>query len=124
MAQEALNNVKTPSNVNRMMGTAEGHKGAYNGGKGGYGYGNKGNSGNGENVNLQNKPQYPCPLPCNHKVAYGSASYCSNFCKDTKPVRIDKVKKYKMCKKCLKKGTTNTVDGCHAPSCRICKGTK
>ena len=57
MAQDVLNNVKTPSNVNRMMGTAEGDKGTYNGGKGGYGYANKGNSGNGENVNLQNKPQ-------------------------------------------------------------------
>ena len=27
-----------------------------------------------------------------------------------------------MCKKCLKKGTTHTVDGCRAPNCRICKG--
>ena len=80
------------------------------------------NNGNGDNANFQNKPQYPCPLPCNHKVAYGSASYCSNFRKDTKPVRIDKVKKYKMCKKCLKKGTTHTVDQCQAPNCRICKG--
>ena len=56
----ARNNVKTPSNVNRMMGTAEGDKGAYNGCKGGYGYGNKGKNGNGENGNLQNKAQLQC----------------------------------------------------------------
>ena len=31
MAQDALNNIKAPSNVNRMMGTSEGEKGAYNG---------------------------------------------------------------------------------------------
>ena len=103
------------------MGTSEGEKGAYNGAKTGYGGGYKTNNGNGDNTNFQNKLQYPCPLPCNHKVAYGSASYCSNFQKDTKPVRIDKVKKYKMCKKCLKKGTTHMVDQCRAPNCRICK---
>ena len=73
-------------------------------------------------MNSHNKLQLPCPLPCNLKVAYGSASYCMNFQKDTKPVRIDKVKKYMMCKKCLKKGTTHKVDGCRAPNCRICKG--
>ena len=106
IAQDALNNLKAPSNVSRIMVTAEGEKGAYNRAKSGYGYGN------GDNTNFQNKPQYPCPLPFNHKVAYGCASYCANFQKDTKPVRIDKVKKYKMCKKCLKKGTTHTIDQC------------
>ena len=46
MAQDVLNNFKIPSNVNRMMGTAKGEKGAYNGAKIGYGYGNKTNNGN------------------------------------------------------------------------------
>ena len=65
MAQDALNNIHAPSNVNRMMETEEGEKGAYNGVKCGLGYGNKTNNGNG---NYQNKPQNPGPLPCKHKV--------------------------------------------------------
>ena len=66
MSQDALNNIKPTSNFNRMMGTAEGDKGGSNGAngsKGGYGYNaNRGNNANGDNINLQNKPQYPCPV--------------------------------------------------------------
>ena len=55
------------TDVNRMMIVDEGNKGSNggpNGGKGGYGYnGNRGNNGD-RNVNLQNKLQFPCPLPC------------------------------------------------------------
>ena len=50
-----------------MMGIGEGDKVGNNGGKGGkggYGYnGKRGNNANGDSVNLQNKPQYPWPLP-------------------------------------------------------------
>ena len=74
--KDAINNVKPSTDVNRMMGVDEGNKGSNggaNGTKGGYVYNkNRGNNGDRNNVNLQNKLQFPC-------LAYGSASYCINF---------------------------------------------
>jgi hypothetical protein len=61
-------------------------------------------------------------LPCNHKVPYASATFCINFKKDTKKVRTDKVKKYKMCPKCLKKAANHTIPECKARPCKICGG--
>ena len=37
-------------------------------------------------------------------------------------VRKDKVKKYKICVKCLKKGSLHTVADCRAPKCGSCSG--
>ena len=69
-----------------------------------------------------NRPLLPCPLPCTHKVPYASATYCVNFRKDTKPIRKDKVKKYKMCPKCLKKSANHTIPECKARNCTTCGG--
>ena len=114
MAQDALNNIQIEPNIDRMMGMQEANTGEHEE--------SKGNKGNGYDESLQDKPRYPCPLLCNHKVAYGSACYCPNFRNDTKSTRIDKVKRCNICKKCLKKGTLHAFEKGRAPNCQICKG--
>ena len=104
----------------------DGVKGQKPGYGGGSSFGYKGPYRNGNRGRVerdqQNRPLLPCPLPCPHKVPYGSATYCSNFRKDSKQIKKDKVKKYKMCIKCLKRGSSHTVAECKAGPCCICKG--
>jgi hypothetical protein len=85
ISQDMLSGVLTGSM--KMMNMDEGgsRKPGYGGGSsGGYGGGNQGN-GNRSRVerDQQNRPLLPCPLSCTHTVPYGSATYCSNFRKDS-----------------------------------------
>ena len=49
------------------------------------------------------KIQFPCPLKCAHKVAFGSTQNCHNFrVKSTTKERQEKVLKFFLCRKCLK----------------------
>ena len=83
------------------------------------GYNGANRNGNRSRVerDTQNRPLLPCPLPCAHKVPYGSATYCSNFRKDSKQIKKDKVRKYKMWLKCLNRENSHTVAECKAGKC-------
>ena len=72
------------------------------------------------------RPLFPCPLKDGHKVPFGSASYCENFKKEKDlSLRIDKVKKYQMCRKCLKslQKVPHKLEDCRAKVCNNCGGT-
>ena len=70
------------------------------------------------------KIQFPCPLKCVHKVAFGSAQNCHNFrVKSTKKERQEKVLKFFLCRKCLKAASKvkhESMADCKAPDCSIC----
>ena len=72
------------------------------------------------------RPLFPCPLKDGHKVPFGSASYCENFRKEKDlSLRIDKVKKYQMCRQCLKslQKVPHKLEDCRAKVCNNCGGT-
>jgi hypothetical protein len=111
-------------NEDKIKDPKPGSSGGSYGGGPPNGYNGANRNGNRSRVerDAQNRPLLPCPLPCAHKVPYGSATYCGNFRKDSKQIKKDKVRKYKMCIKCLKRGSSHTVAECKAGKCRICGG--
>ena len=75
------------------------------------------------NKNKKTAPVYQCPVGCGDKVSFGAASNCVDFRRMSKAERRDRVKKYYLCRKCLKylKRVKHNVQDCPAQACGNCK---
>ena len=93
-----------------MMNLDENSVAGYqNPGNNGYGGGSRTATKRKVKRDKQNRPLFPCPLPCLHENPHGRTQLFTNIINDANPLTKDKVKKYKICVKCLKKGSLNTL---------------
>ena len=63
------------------------------------------------------RPLFPCPLKGGQRIPYGSATYCENFIEEKDiSARKAKVKKYQLCRQCLKSSqkVPNKIEDCRA----------